>query len=172
MLRAVREADRGLIERGFAGLGAQSRYQRFMFPKQGLSDSDLRHLTRVDGGFHFALGVVGWDADARELPLALARFVRASPDSEVAEAAVAVVDALQGRGLGRVLLQRLAREAAQRGVRRFVGDVLAENAGARCLLRGLDPEVRLVSHGTGSLRFELTLPRPEHFRPWAGTLPA
>jgi GNAT superfamily N-acetyltransferase len=158
VLRPIRAADGPLIARGFAGLGPESRYRRFMVPKQVLTDAELRTLTRVDGTLHFALGVVGWDEEGREQPLALARFVRAHPGDDVADAAVSVVDAAQGRGLGRVLLRRLAREAVQRGVRRFAGDLLADNTGARCLIRGLDPHVRFEADGTGSMHFEVTLP--------------
>jgi GNAT superfamily N-acetyltransferase len=168
VLRAVCAADAPLISRGFDGLGAESRYARFMVPKQVLTDAELRRLTRVDGTLHFALGVLGWDAQGRELPLALARFVRPRANSDVADAAVAVVDAAQGRGLGRVLLRRLAREAFQRGVRRFAGDVLASNTAARCLLRGLDPQASFVSDGGGTMHFELTLPRPRALPcPWS-----
>ncbi|MET0284386.1 MAG: GNAT family N-acetyltransferase [Polyangiales bacterium] len=158
VLRPLREADRALVARGFAGLGPESRYRRYMVPKQVLTDRELRELTRVDGTFHYALGVLGWDADGGEQPLAIARFVRQRADSDEADAAVAVVDAAQGRGLGKVLLRRLAREASQRGVRRFVGDVLSSNVGARCLIRGLDPDARFVSQGDGSARFALRLP--------------
>lgn len=163
VLRPVRESDGALIARGFAGLGPESRYRRFMVPKQVLTEAELRQLTRVDGTFHYALGVLGWDADGREQPLAIARYVRQRVDSELADAAVAVVDAAQGRGLGKVLLRRLAREATQRGIRSFCGDVLASNTGARCLIRGLDPDARFVSQGDGTLHFQLALP---------GTVPA
>jgi GNAT superfamily N-acetyltransferase len=158
VLRAIRQGDAPLIARGFAGLGPESRYRRFMVPKQVLTDLELRRLTDVDGTFHFALGVLGWDEEAREQPLALARFVRVRADDEVADAAVSVIDAAQGRGLGKVLLRRLAREAVQRGVRRFAGDVLADNTGARCLLRGLDPHARFAADGAGGMHFEVTLP--------------
>jgi hypothetical protein len=45
-----------------------------------------------------------------------------------------VVDAVQGRGLGALLLRRLAAAARERGIRCFRGDVLACNEAMRRLL--------------------------------------
>ena len=44
-----------------------------------------------------------------------------------AEAAVSVIDAMQGRGLGGLLLRRLCHRAAQNGVRVFTAELLASN---------------------------------------------
>lgn len=48
-------------------------------------------------------------------------------DAERAEIAVEVADHLHGRGLGTILIARLARIAERRGIRRFVAEVLTEN---------------------------------------------
>jgi GNAT superfamily N-acetyltransferase len=158
VLRPIRASDRDLVARAFAGLGAESRYRRFMVPKQALSEAELRQLTAVDGARHFAIGVVAWDVDSKEQPLAIGHFFRSAADSEVAEPAIAVADAVQGRGLGKLLLRRLTREARQRGVRRFCGDVISDNRAIQCLIRGLDPRARFAQSSPGSLQFELVLP--------------
>jgi acetyltransferase len=49
------------------------------------------------------------------------------PETAVAEFALVVGDAWQRRGLGRHLLERLIAIARERGVKRLVGQVLAEN---------------------------------------------
>jgi L-amino acid N-acyltransferase YncA len=48
-------------------------------------------------------------------------------DADRAEVAVEVADHLHGLGLGTLLVERLATLAEQRGVRRFVAEVLCEN---------------------------------------------
>jgi acetate---CoA ligase (ADP-forming) len=58
--------------------------------------------------------------------VALASYVRLR-DAATAEAAFAVDDELQGRGIGTRLLEQLAEQAAASGIERFVAEVLAEN---------------------------------------------
>ncbi|TBH20474.1 GNAT family N-acetyltransferase [Thermus thermamylovorans] len=58
--------------------------------------------------------------------VATGEYVRAKGE-EAAEVAFLVEDAFQGKGLGTLLLERLALIAAKRGVRRFQAFVLAEN---------------------------------------------
>jgi hypothetical protein len=70
------------------------------------------------------------------------------PDElDVAEPAIAVIDDLQGKGLGRRLMQRLVEAAATRGVRRFRTEFLAVNDGMRELVAQLSPEARFVASG-------------------------
>lgn len=133
-LRVGRPGDRDLLRRGFERLSDESRYLRFMGRKPALSEAELDALTVVDQ-HRFALAAVRPDpATGEEEGLGVARFVRDPAEPEVAEAAVTVVDAWQGRGLGSLLLRRLAAAARERGVRRFGGEILARNEGMRRLL--------------------------------------
>ena len=50
---------------------------------------------------------------------------------------ITVEDAEQGRGIGSLLLEHLARIAVQCGVVEFEIDTLANNAATLCLARGL-----------------------------------
>ncbi len=56
--------------------------------------------------------------------LGVARFIRDPDDPGVAEPAIAVVDAWQGRGVGRVLTDRLVDAARERGIRELRCTVL------------------------------------------------
>jgi len=132
IVRPVEPEDRALLAEGFEHFGEQSRYQRFMTFKGQLSPDELTYLTDVDHDRHEALGAI----DPRTgLGVGIARYVRAQPGSDAAEAAVAVRDDWQHRGVGWVLLERLAARAADAGVRRFTASVLAEN-GAMLALFG------------------------------------
>lgn len=157
LLRLVRAGDEELLREGFQRMSPISRYRRFLMAKSGLSDAELAMLTDTDGWNHVAIGAASLDGDAIDEPLAVARFVRIEPDGDVAEAAIAVVDAWQGKGLGRILFRRLAAAAEERGVRRFRVEMLAENEQMRALTRVLGPRDSLRV-GQGLLTAEFQLP--------------
>ncbi|MCO5993664.1 bifunctional acetate--CoA ligase family protein/GNAT family N-acetyltransferase [Actinoallomurus rhizosphaericola] len=58
---------------------------------------------------------------------AVAGYTAAAESADTAEVAFLVEDAQQGRGLGTVLLEHIAAAARERGIRRFIADVLPEN---------------------------------------------
>jgi GNAT superfamily N-acetyltransferase len=165
-LRLVRPEDKQLLLDGFRRLSPESRYRRFLAAKNDLTDQELRYLTEVDGRRHFAIGAVERTPDG-EIGCGIARFIACDDDPEAAEAAIAVVDSAQGMGLGRVLLERLAAAARERGFTTFRCDVLAENDRMRSLLREMAPNVRETEDG-GVVTVELPLPveqpRPGWFR--------
>jgi acyl-CoA synthetase (NDP forming)/GNAT superfamily N-acetyltransferase len=59
--------------------------------------------------------------------LATGEYVRESPEAEVAEVAFLVDDAFHGKGLGTLLLERLALVAARYGITRFTAVTMARN---------------------------------------------
>ena len=160
-LRAVRPSDKALLLEGFEELSEQSRYLRFLGTKPRLSEDELRYLTELDGDKHVALGAVRVREDGSEEPLAIARFVVSNVDAQVAEAAVAVKDSMHGKGLGKLLLHRLASVAASHGVTRFRCTVLADNAAMHALLTDLDPEAHVVRAASGAAEIELLVPQPD-----------
>ena len=78
--------------------------------------------------------------------LGVARFVRLDHQPEVAEAAIVVVDAWQGRGVGSLLGARLAEAARARRIRRFSATILSDNAPALRLMQKLSDQ---LEHGSG-----------------------
>jgi L-amino acid N-acyltransferase YncA len=69
-------------------------------------------------------------------------------DPEVAEVAVTVVDAWQGRGLGAELVAALSERACEEGIRRFTGLAAAENAAVAGLARSMGADVALSEYAT------------------------
>lgn len=134
LLRVVRREDRELLRRGFDRLSSVSRYMRFMGGRAELSEAELDALTTLDEVDRFAIGAIRTDPDGELEGLGVARFARLPDEPEVAEVAVTVVDAVQRRGLGSLLLRRLAAAARERGVTRFRGEILACNEPMRRLL--------------------------------------
>jgi GNAT superfamily N-acetyltransferase len=157
IVRTVQPSDAALLAKGFRALGADSRYQRFFAPKSTLSTDELRALTALDSDTHYAIGVTSLNPDGEEVPLGVARYVRASRADPGAEVAITVVDAAQGRGLGRMLLGTLIDAARARGVQFFRAQVLADNRAIHALLRSFDPDLRVVRRGDGAEELELSL---------------
>ena len=152
-LRQVGPDDRPLFAAAWEAFGETSRYRRFMVPKQHLSEHDLEYLTEVDHVDHEAIGAVEPRTGAG---LGVARYVRDAQRPDTAEAAVAVVDEWQGRGLGTVLLRRLTGRAVANGIRTFTATLLTENRSMLHLFERLGHvHVRDISAGTMEIDVEL-----------------
>jgi RimJ/RimL family protein N-acetyltransferase len=144
VVRPIAPTDAPALLRGLEHLSPRSRYRRFLGTPH-IGPAELRYLTDVDHRDHEALGAV--DAATGE-GLGVARYIR-EPGGDSAEVAVTIEDAWQGRGLGTVLLTRLAERARAAGIRRFTGLILAENAPMRALMAKLgDGESRNLGDGT------------------------
>lgn len=154
-LRLVHPEDAPLLLDGFQQLSAASRYMRFFGVKGSLSLKEVAYLTDVDGVNHFAIGAILAGPQGKE-GVGIARFIRRKNEPKVAELAVAVVDRLQGRGLGRILLERLLAAARERGIERFRFDVLAGNARMLNLLHDVVPDATQMPDGT-EIRFEVPI---------------
>jgi GNAT superfamily N-acetyltransferase len=157
-LRLVRPADTVLLREGFGRLSSASRQLRFFGPKRELTDAELARLTDLDDVDRVAVGATR-TAGGREEGLGVARFARDPADRALAEAAVVVTDAAQGRGLGTLLLLHLAAAARERGITRFAGEFLAANTAVRKLLEETCPTARLTTRG-GVIRVEVPLAGP------------
>jgi RimJ/RimL family protein N-acetyltransferase len=138
LIRMVDPDDRAQFVEGFQRLSTRSRYLRFHAAVEHLDDRQLDYLTQVDQVDHVAWVAV--DLDDPERPgIGVARFVRLDGEPTVAEAAVTVLDAYQGRGLGTRLLAVLAHAARARGVTTFRAYVLGENRAMLSVLDRLGP---------------------------------
>ncbi|MEW8685781.1 MAG: GNAT family N-acetyltransferase [Candidatus Thiodiazotropha sp.] len=147
-LRLVRPSDKVAMQRAFAELSAPSRYKRFFGAKQDLTEADLRYFTETDGWDHFALGAVAVNEDGSEGDgLGVARCIRLADDTECAEVAITVIDRMQGRGIGRALLERLVTAAVERGITRFRFECLAHNLEMQNLLKKVCRVVEIRSDG-------------------------
>ena len=158
MLRIVRPSDKELLREGFERLSPQSRYLRFHGVKTELSDAELRYLTEVDGVHHFALGAIRVDEAGVEHGVGVARLVQLTAEAGVADAAITVVDDLQGKGLGTLLFQRLVAAAAERGVERIRAAMLGSNQAMQELVHKLAADAR-SSIESGVITVEIGLPQ-------------
>jgi len=124
-LRPPVEDDVDAIVAFFAGLSTRSRFLRF----HGLAAAGERFArTLVEPDWEekgSLVGVLGEPDEERVV--ALANYVRLR-DPHTAEAAFAVADDYQRRGIGTRLLEQLAERASRHGIRSFVAEVLPENS--------------------------------------------
>jgi acetyl coenzyme A synthetase (ADP forming)-like protein len=121
-LRPVRPDDgpqlRALLQRS----GPRSIYQRFMRDKNDLTDEEIEYFTVLDYEDRMAFAAVS-DGTV----IGVGRYDSLPDEPGVAEVAFLVEDRHQGRGIGTLLLDRLADYARLQDVVAFKAYVLADN---------------------------------------------
>ncbi len=148
-IRPITPDDADRLVRFHAQLSAETIYFRFFAPYPELTDRDIARFTRVDHDDRVALVAT----EGGEI-IAVARYDRL--DARDAEVAFVVRDDHQGRGLGAVLLEHLAGAAWERGVRRFVAEVLPNNRKMLATFREAGYEVsQRMADGIFHVRFDL-----------------
>jgi RimJ/RimL family protein N-acetyltransferase len=154
LVRPVRPEDKPLFVAGWERLGQESRYERFMGLKRKLSTQELAFFTELDHADHEAIGAI--EPRTGE-GLGVARYVREPGRPDAAEAAVAVIDAWQGRGLGGVLLRRLCTRAAEQGITRFTASLFTANTAMLRAFQRLGA-VHVRYSGGGAMAIDVELP--------------
>jgi GNAT superfamily N-acetyltransferase len=149
-LRPLAPDDRERLSRLFYRLSPVSVYRRFASPIPRPSDRCLDQLLRLDHVDREAIAAV----EDGEI-VAVARYAR-DAGADAAEVAVVVADDWQHRGVGRLLLRRLARLARRRGIRMFTGTAVGENRPVMDLLRSLAPNLR-AHWASGQIDLEIPL---------------
>ena len=129
-----REILREQIIHAVKNMSSRSLWQRFASPVHELTEAQLDHLTNLDGHDR-----VAWCAavmkENQEVGIALARYIKLSDESDVAEFAVTVVDDYQEQGVGTYLLTRLMASASENGIRVLRGYVQPGNKPMLALCR-------------------------------------
>jgi len=135
-LDLIGPADRDDLLAGFADLSRRSRYLRFFSAMPRLHEALLASLLDTDPHRHVAIGarVIGPDGIIEGRIVGVARYFVPAGEHDVVEPAVAVIDALHGLGLGRVLLKALTRFARAHGIVSMRAHALADNARIRHIL--------------------------------------
>jgi acyl-CoA synthetase (NDP forming)/RimJ/RimL family protein N-acetyltransferase len=119
-LRPIRPDDADALRQFHGSLSAETIYFRFFAPYPELSDADVERFTVVDHDDR-----VAFVATRSGQIVGVGRYDRI--DAVSAEVAFTVRDDFQGKGLGSVLLEHLTSAGRERGIERFVADVLPAN---------------------------------------------
>jgi GNAT superfamily N-acetyltransferase len=161
IVRPIRRDGRNKLAEGLQQLSPQTRYQRFFVHKKSFTPAELDFLTHCDGKNHLALVLAVTDTDGNELKsVAVARCVRDDSDPSLAEFAIVVIDEWQQRGVGRILINTLARQAWEVGIRRWRANHLHDNTGIRKLMKtvGTKQLERSQSPGIIEVIYDLSPP--------------
>ena len=121
-IRPVTPADEELLVDFYDNrVSDTSKYYRFFSPMPHLSQRDVTRFTNVDYVSRVAFVLM-----LRDRMIAIGRYDVTSPGE--AEVAFLVSDDHQGRGIGQILLEHLAQAGRERGIEKFVAEVLPDNA--------------------------------------------
>ena len=153
-LRAPARGDAGALASFFTGLSERSFYQRF-HGIRAIDEELIVHFLEPDWGERGVLVGTLAGAEGDERIVAVGEYDRLR-DPAAAEAAFAVADELQGRGIGTRLLERLAAIAAEQGIERFVAEVQLDNPAMLGVFEGAGLEVtRELDAGEFEVRFPI-----------------
>jgi len=121
-IRPIRPDDADRLVAFVGGLSRETLFYRSLGVTVRVRDDLIRRAARVDYLDELALvALLGEDI------IGVARYVRVEGHPDRAEVAFTVRDDRQGEGLGRLLLERIAAAARERGIRILEADVLADN---------------------------------------------
>lgn len=149
-IRPTRSTDADGLVAFYARVSPNSKYLRYFAPHPELTESELTRWTTLDYDTHVALVLESGDRI-----LALGTYDRTRIPGE-AEMAFLVDDAHHGRGIGTILLEHLAQTARERGVTKFVAEIMPENGDMISTLRAAGYQMRM-SREDGFLWFECSV---------------
>jgi acetyltransferase len=155
LVRPIQADDKDRLHELFRHLSPDARYQRFQATIADLSDAQLRDLTEIDYDDHMAW--VALDPSRAELPgIGEARYIRAKGHSDVAEVAVTVLDAWQGRGVGTLLFRMVCKWATGHAIRTFRAYALETNDAMIRIFKDIGAHV--VRRDAGVVALDMPVP--------------
>ena len=148
-IRPIHADDREVFVEFYSRVSDQSKYYRFFSPMPRLSERDVDRFTNVDNVDRVALVLT-----LQGRIIAVGRYDVIKPGE--AEVAFLVEDSHQGRGIGQLLLEHLSQAGRERGVERFVAEVLPDNT--RMIQTFRDAGYRVASeYDEGVLQLEFSI---------------
>lgn len=177
-LRPARPSDGALLTNFLAHIGRESYHRRF-FADTPVKVAAARMLAPEPPETKLVLFVLTGDVSGDDVPnsdvlngnvvddmrninpaqprlLATGEYARATPDSDAAEVAFLVADTAHGKGLGTLILERLALAAARYGITRFTALTMARNRAMLSMFAGSGFKVhRQLESGEVELDFSI-----------------
>jgi acetyl coenzyme A synthetase (ADP forming)-like protein len=158
-LRPPRREDADSLLEFFRALSQRSLYLRFHgFPRLG--PELVEQLLEPNWAERGAL-VGTFAEEGAERVVAVANYERLR-DRAVAEAAFAVADAFQRRGIGTRLVEQLADLAGRQGIERFVAEVLSDNRNMLGVFEALGFELKRELEG-GEIEIQFPIASTERY---------
>ncbi|MBT8069411.1 MAG: bifunctional acetate--CoA ligase family protein/GNAT family N-acetyltransferase [Gammaproteobacteria bacterium] len=139
IIRPIRPEDAEIEQAFIRGLSAESKYFRFMNSIHELSLEMLVRFTQIDYHNEMALVAIHEGAEGEE-EIGVARYMT-NPDKKTCEFAIVVSDKWQGKGIARLLMQKLIDIARNRSLEIMEGQVLANNYRMLELMKSLNFQI-------------------------------
>ncbi|WP_084965792.1 GNAT family N-acetyltransferase [Thermoactinospora rubra] len=144
-IRPLRADDRQALHALVDRCSERSAYLRFFTGGRATAHAYMDHITGPGYRGHALVATV------RDRLVAVTEYVPAG--ERTADLAILLDDAVHGHGLGTLLLEHLALDAAENGVHELVADVLAENQPVLRVLRDLGTDLdQRYDHGVIAIR--------------------
>ena len=156
LIRPIAARDADLVQDFVRRLSTTSRYQRFQGALRELAPDLLARLLAVDYQRSMAFVAVVFEHGHRRI-IGEARYAPALDDADATDFALAIADAWQRRGIGRLLFTKLLQHAERNGVTRIQGDVLHDNTAMLALARQFGFALSAHPDGAWLTRVEKTL---------------
>lgn len=159
-VRPVRAADLETLQDMFYRLSDDSTYLRFLQHKKSHPYEEMLDLVNLDYTSNMALVVCDESGAAPDV-LAMARY-DVDPATGFADIAFVVRDEWQGKGLGTLLMRRMAEIGRARGLAGFTATVHATNAKMLGVFHRSGLKVRTtLDAGVYSVKMRYPEPEPE-----------
>ncbi|WP_437775977.1 GNAT family N-acetyltransferase [Sorangium sp. So ce1097] len=124
LCRPVRLSDEAALQDLFYRLSDESTYRRFMSHKREHHHEEMQQLVNLD--YDQNMAIVACAGPEHETIIGMARY-DVDPKNNLADVAFVVRDEWQGKGVGTLLMRRMAEIARARGISGFEADVLLTN---------------------------------------------
>jgi acyl-CoA hydrolase/GNAT superfamily N-acetyltransferase len=152
LIRPAHITDEGPLQTFFYRLSEETVYRRFFGAKQTFSHAEMQKLVDLDDEKSLALVACAQEGEGEAI--VGVGVCAADPADGLAEVAFVVRDDWQGKGVGTLLMRRLAEAERARGLRGLKAEVLANNQRMMNVFHrsGLEVSVR---PGGGQYRVEM-----------------
>jgi acetyltransferase len=155
LLRPIRPEDEPQHREFIDRLEPEDMHFRFFASISELPHSELARFTQIDFDREMAFIATRVAEPGRAETLGVVRSI-GDPDNYQAELAIIVRSDLKGKGLGRLLLDKMIRYCRSRGTRVLTGEALRANHRMLVLAKKLGFEIRPLEDGeTVALRLNL-----------------
>jgi acetyltransferase len=163
VVRPIRPEDTQQHLRFLQQLSPHDIRMRVFHTRRYIAPSDLARLTQIDYEREMAFIATTQTSSGGWETLGVVRAVT-DPENARAEYGIIVRSDIKGKGLGRILFDKIIRYCRSRGTSRLIGDVLKENKRMLDLARQLGFQVGR-SEEPGIMRVELELQRDADAQP-------
>jgi GNAT superfamily N-acetyltransferase len=137
VLRPICQQDKEAVWSFFGRLSEDTRFLRYQYHKNEMTDVELNDFCDIDYGNTLAL-VAEKEIYGQKYIIGVGGYYRLNND-HTAEVAFVVQDDEQRKGIGTQLLKHLAFHARDIEIEHFVGEVLRENGKMLSIFRKADP---------------------------------